>query len=90
MMTGNGDIFPGAMPTGETPGPVGDIPLDDNQKLTTNADGRTVVIVDKKTDRSAEFEARKQAMENAAKQAAPAAGNDDGDPPPLPESSVGN
>ncbi len=85
-----GDLFPGALPTDETPGPEGDIPLDDNQKLTTNSDGRTVVIVDKKTDRSAEFEARKQAMENAAKDAAPAAGGNDGDPPPLPESSVGN
>ncbi len=84
----NGDLFPAGLPEGETPGPVGDIPLNDNQKLTTNADGRTVIIVDKKTDRSAEFEAQKQAMEQGAQ--LNNSGSEGGDPPPLPDSSLGN
>ncbi len=84
-----GDLFPGVLPAGETPAPTGDIPLDDNQQLTTNADGRTVVLVGKKTDRGAEFEARKQELEQAADNAAPS-DDDAGDPPPLPDSSVGH
>lgn len=63
---------------GVTPGPDGwgdgvqqpdVVELDSNQKLMTNDAGRTVVVVNKKSDRTDEFEARKKAMENG--QAAP-------------------
>lgn len=54
-------------------------PINPNQKLMTNESGRTVVIVSKKSDRSAEFEARKKAiMENPASL------------PPQPNSSTGS
>ena len=69
----------GLMPDGGvTPGPEGwgdgvqqpdVVELDSNQKLMTNDAGRTVVVVNKKSDRTDEFEARKKAMENG--QAAP-------------------
>ena len=39
------------------------LPLEGNQKLMTNQDGRTVIVVGKKSDRSREFEARKRALE---------------------------
>lgn len=42
------------------PGEV--VELDGNQKLMTNSVGRTVVITDKKSDKSKEFEARKKAL----------------------------
>lgn len=63
---------------GETPGPEGwgngveqpdVVELDSNQKLMTNGAGRTVVVVNKKSDRTGEFEARKEALKNG--QAAP-------------------
>lgn len=64
----------GAMPDGGvTPGPEGwgdgveqpeVVELDSNQKLMTNDSGRTVVVVNKKSDRNDEFEARKKALEN--------------------------
>ncbi len=57
--------------------------LDENQTLTTNADGRAVVLVGKKTERTAEFEQRKQAVETGT--AVPAPSYDLGAPPPLPE-----
>ncbi len=66
------------------------VQLDDNQVLTTNEDGRAVVLVGKKSDRAAEFERRRQAVEKGeplplpAPQTAPAAGADE-EPPPLPE-----
>lgn len=42
------------------PGEV--IELSDNQKLMTNSVGRTVVIADKKSDKTSAFEARKKAL----------------------------
>ncbi len=48
------------------------IQLDENQTLTTNADGRAVLLVGKKSDRSAEFEKRRKAVEK-------------GEPVPMPE-----
>lgn len=39
-----------------------------SQKLMTNTSGRTVVVVKKKSDRSAEFEARKKQFEESAGQ----------------------
>ncbi len=64
--------------------------LDENQTLTTNEDGRAVVLVGKKTERSAEFEQRKQAVESGLPVPVPAAGTlpmpaVDEPPPPLPE-----
>lgn len=60
------------LPNGETPGPEGwaegdveqpdVVQLDSNQTLMTNSNGRTVVVVSKKTDRSDDFEARKKAI----------------------------
>lgn len=66
---------------GVTPGPEGwgdgvmqpdVVELDSNQKLMTNDTGRTVVVVNKKSDRSNEFEARRKAIE-------------EGQPAPIPE-----
>ncbi len=59
------------------------IQLDDNQTLTTNTDGRSVILVGKKTGRSAEFEKRKNALERGESYPVPAAGGEE--PPPLPE-----
>lgn len=60
------DLTPleGGLPEGwENVGPQPEeVQLDGTQKLMTNEAGRTVVVVSKKTDRSAEFEARKKAM----------------------------
>ena len=47
------DMFP-------EPGEV--IELDSNQKLMTNSVGRTVVVANKKSDKSSAFEARKKAL----------------------------
>lgn len=58
-------IFPGEGP----------LTLEGNQKLMTNEDGRTVVIVGKKSEKSQEFEARKKALEQG------------GEPTPQPASS---
>lgn len=60
------------------------------QKLMTNTSGRTVVVVKKKSDRSAEFEARKKQFEESAGQrlgGTPAEGTPLPDPAsvPLPE-----
>lgn len=63
---------------------------DGTQKLMTNSDGRTVVIADKKSDRSEAFEARKRAMlerQNAAAGEADAAAQPDPSDVPLPEPS---
>ncbi len=80
------DLFPGATTADGMPSPGVEIPLQDNEQMTTNTDGRKVILIDKKTDRSAEFEAQRKAMESGA-----AVGGDDaGDPPPLPDSSLGN
>lgn len=58
--------------------------LDGNQKLMTNEDGRTVVVVGKKSEKSQEFEARKKALEqNGAAQAAPS--TDAAPSAPLPD-----
>ncbi len=60
------------------------IQLDDNQTLTTNRDGRSVILVGKKTGRSAEFEKRKTAVEKGESfPSYSTTGNDE--PPPLPE-----
>ncbi len=63
------------------------IELDENQTLTTNEDGRSVVLVGKKTERSAEFEQRKQAVEQGKPVPAdlPQLPSLDEPPPPLPE-----
>lgn len=60
------------LPGGETPGPEGwaegdivqpeEVQLDSNQTLMTNAHGRTVVVVGKKTEKSEAFEARRKAI----------------------------
>lgn len=60
------------LPNGETPGPEGwaegdvtqpdVLQLDSNQTLMTNANGRTVVVVGKKSEKSDDFEARKKAL----------------------------
>lgn len=60
------------LPNGETPGPEGwaegaveqpsEVQLDSNQTLMTNANGRTVVVVGKKSEKSDDFEARKKAL----------------------------
>lgn len=60
------------LPNGETPGPEGwaegdvtqpdVVQLDSNQTLMTNANGRTVVVVGKKSEKSDDFEARKKAL----------------------------
>jgi len=52
------NIFPAEAP----------LPLEGNQKLVTNQDGRTVIVVGKKSDRSQEFEARKRALEQGLQQ----------------------
>lgn len=73
------------LPNGETPGPEGwaegaveqpeVVQLDSNQTLMTNENGRTVVVVGKKSEKSNDFEARKKAIleGNAAPQPAPPA-----------------
>ncbi|MDO5470550.1 MAG: hypothetical protein Q4F38_04540 [Akkermansia sp.] len=90
----------GPLPTGE-----GILPLDggvlpfeqarDDQgadtRLRTNKDGRTVVIVGKKTEKNEEFEARKRALESGrsldgVETAVPVTPADDADEP-LPEPS---
>ncbi len=73
-MVVGGDIF---APEGPVEG-AAPLPLDDNQTLTTNADGRAVVLVGKKTERSAEFEERKKVVEGEA------SATDGDEPPPLP------
>ncbi len=60
------------------------MPLDENQTLTTNADGRAVVLVGKKSERTAEFEQRKEAVEKGLPVPLPAPAVDE-PPPPLPE-----
>ncbi len=77
MMVMGGDIFAGdSAVEGAAP-----VPLNDNQTLTTNEDGRAVVLVGKKTERSAEFEQRKKEVEGQG-----TAASDGGEePPPLPE-----
>lgn len=72
------------------------LPLEGNQKLMTNQDGRTVIVVGKKSDRSREFEARKKALEqghqqNAASKDSPEASVPLPDPAdvPLPEPAGG-
>ncbi len=71
-----GDLF--ATPISEVAEPL---PLDENQTLTTNNNGRTVVLVGKKSERSAEFEERKKEVETGGDSGA------DSEPPPLPEPS---
>ncbi len=73
-----GDMF---IPDGEVEG-AAPMQLDDNQTLTTNEDGRAVLLVGKKSDRSAEFEQRKQAVEKG--EPLPSSISID-EPPPLPE-----
>ena len=68
------------------------IHLDPNQKLMTNNTGRTVVVVNKSSERSQEFEARKKALlegkdANTGAPAVPSAPAAD-DVPDLPDSSV--
>ncbi len=83
--------FPGA--DGEQVEGAAPMQLDENQTLTTNEDGRAVVLVGKKTERSAEFEQRKDAVENGkplplltpAPELPPSASEEA--PPPLPEPS---
>ncbi len=45
------------------PDPDAPLELDHNQKLMTNQNGRTVVVAQKKSDKSDEFEAQKRAIE---------------------------
>ncbi len=68
-------------PEGEVEG-AAPMQLDENQTLTTNEDGRAVVLVGKKTERAAEFEQRKKAVETGTPAPAPSYSNEE--PPPLP------
>ncbi len=62
------------------------IQLDENQTLTTNEDGRAVLLVGKKSSRSAEFEQRKKAVvKGEGFEPLPAPVADEEPPPPLPE-----
>ncbi len=72
------------LPEGEVEGGA-PMQLDENQTLTTNADGRSVVLVGKKSDRSAEFAQRKEAVEKGEAFHIPAPAGADEAPPPLPE-----
>lgn len=69
---GGADVFP-------EPGEP--LQLDENQKLMTNQDGRTVVVAQKKSDKSSEFEARKRAIESGQPIESTTAAEDE----PLPE-----
>ncbi len=76
--------------------PEAPLPLEGNQKLMTNQDGRTVIIVGKKSDRSQEFEARKKALEQGHQQNAASKGSPEASAPlpdpadvPLPEPAGG-
>ncbi len=69
-------------PDGEVEGGA-PMQLDENQTLTTNTDGRSVILVGKKTERTAEFEKRKEAVEKGEPIPLPATGGDEL-PPPLP------
>ena len=65
------------------PDPGAVIELNDNQKLMTNSAGRTVVIADKKSDKTSAFEARKKALlEGKSLDTAPLPNPDE---VPLPE-----
>ncbi len=69
------------LPNGETPGPEGwaegdvtqpdVVQLDSNQTLMTNANGRTVVVVGKKSEKTDDFEARKKALLEGKSEAKP-------------------
>ena len=63
-------ILPGAAPTdGGTVLQDGTLDIGDNKTLTTNENGRTVVVVGKKTDKSDKFEEEKRRIEAASEDA---------------------
>ncbi len=83
ILPADGGMLPFEMPA--------DAP-DSPSRLSTNEDGRTVVIVSRKSDKSAEFEAQKRALENGqsldgAETALPAADAGDEEDDTLPEPS---
>ncbi len=59
------------------------IQLEENQTLATNEHGRSVVLVGRKSERAAEFERRRKAVESGTPLPEPAPAGDE--PPPLPE-----
>ena len=66
---GFGPLLPGdteLLPGQEDDGPAG-VELQGNQKLMQDRNGRNVIITDKKTDRSGEFEARQKALQQGQK-----------------------
>ena len=80
------------LPEGETPGPEGwvdgtsqpdTLQLDADQTLMTNAAGRTVVVVSKKSEGNSEFQQRKEALQQGHE--LPAAPLPDPASEPLPE-----
>lgn len=84
-----GMLFPEESPVQGQP-----IELDVNQKLMTNAAGRTVMVVSKTSEKGDEFEARKKAMMGEpAKGDQPQGGDNipqpapDQAPPPIPQSA---
>lgn len=100
MLTTTGDFLPdgqGIMP-GMEPGatgsilPEGELQIGENQTLTTNKTGRTVVVVGTTTDKSAEFEEAKRQVESGqtlpgSTPAASSAPVEDVPYEPLPEPS---
>lgn len=77
IIPGDGDLLPG----GEDDG--AGVELGGNQRLMKDSDGRNVIVTDKRTNRSSEFEARERALQGGKQ----LQGGDD-DNEPLPESSL--
>lgn len=67
-----------------------EVALPGNQKLMTNENGRTVVVVSKKSERSQEFEAKKRALSEGESAPASDSSSSEADPPyePLPAPSA--
>ncbi len=79
----------GVLPFEAAPAPAGD-----GARLHTNEDGRTVLIVGKKSEKTAEFEAQRKALEggkslDGAEAAQPQAPAEDDDALPEPSGSAG-
>lgn len=91
VTTQPGVLFPGEAPgmplPMDVPAPA-EVELDGNQKLMTNTAGRTVVVVNKSSERNNEFEARKKAFLEAAGKEQPKPANEP-EFEPLPEPTAG-
>lgn len=82
-----GDLLPGEAPLPlDMPGVEGEaIPLNGNQRLMTNSTGRTVMVVEKNSDRSNEFEERRRRIQEAGNNGQPPAQPETPAVEPLPE-----